>query len=86
MDTSTKTIRICLGSSCYTRGNAENLNLIKDFVESNAMVYHLDFRGQLCSEKCNRGPIIAINQKVFEEVTPLGLMKILSDNLLEEKP
>jgi NADH:ubiquinone oxidoreductase subunit E len=86
MGTSTLHIRICLGSSCYTRGNSENLLIIKDFVANTGIDCDIDFRGHLCSEKCNRGPVIEIGTKVYEEVSPSSLMKILANTLMPNKP
>jgi len=83
MDTQNKknVIRICLGSSCYTRGNAENLKIIQQYVEGRNIAASLDFRGHLCTENCNRGPVITINDETFEEVQPFQVEKILMEKL-----
>ncbi|MCW3807073.1 NAD(P)H-dependent oxidoreductase subunit E [Plebeiibacterium marinum] len=75
-------IRICLGSSCYTRGNAENLEIIQKFVEGRNIAASLDFRGHLCNENCNRGPVITIDGESFEEVQPFQVEKILMEKLI----
>lgn len=75
-------IRICLGSSCYTRGNAENLKIIQSFVEEKGLNVTLDFRGHLCNEKCNRGPVISINDNEYEEVQPFQVEKLLLETLI----
>ncbi|MBR8537182.1 (2Fe-2S) ferredoxin domain-containing protein [Carboxylicivirga sediminis] len=71
-------ILICLGSSCHSRGNAENLKIIQDFVKERKIDSQIDFRGHLCHEMCNRGPVIELDEIVFEEVTPSNLPTILS--------
>ncbi len=84
MDTQKKqnVIRICLGSSCYTRGNAENLKIIQQYVEGKKEIAaSLDFRGHLCTENCSRGPVITINDETFEEVQPFQVEKILMEKL-----
>lgn len=75
-------IRICLGSSCYTRGNAENLKIIQSFVEEKGLDVKIDFRGHLCHEMCNRGPVISINNNEFIEVQPFQVEKLLLETLL----
>jgi len=40
----------------------------------------IDFRGHLCNEKCNKGPVIEIDDTIFEEVTPSNLPTILSNH------
>ena len=85
MDVSVKKIRICLGSSCYTRGNADNLDIIKAFIDEHQIDCQIDFRGHLCCEKCNRGPVIEIDQTVYEGVSPSSVRKILQENLMTAK-
>ncbi|TLX70844.1 (2Fe-2S) ferredoxin domain-containing protein [Labilibacter sediminis] len=75
-------IRICLGSSCYTRGNAENLKIIQSFVEENNLNVNLDFRGHLCHEDCNRGPVLSIDEVLYEEVQPFQVEKLLQEKLI----
>ncbi len=81
MQTSVKhSILICLGSSCYSRGNAENLKTIKDFLVSRDIESRINFRGHLCNEMCNKGPVIEIDDIVFEEVTQSNLPTILTNH------
>ncbi len=72
-------IRICLGSSCYTRGNAENLKIIQSFVESKNIAAIIDFRGHLCKEKCSKGPVFSIDDTVYEKIETKEVLKILED-------
>ncbi len=74
-------IRICLGSSCYTRGNAENLKIIQAYVEGKNLNVSIDFRGHLCNENCNRGPVLTIDEVTYEEVQAFQVEKILQDTL-----
>ena len=76
----THKILICLGSSCYSRGNADNLTAIKEFLAERNIESKIDFRGHLCNEKCNKGPVIEIDDTIFEEVTPSNLPTILSNH------
>ncbi|TAJ15371.1 (2Fe-2S) ferredoxin domain-containing protein [Marinilabiliaceae bacterium JC017] len=79
METTTKhCIRICLGSSCYSRGNAENLETIKSYLKDNNIESQIDFRGHLCTENCNKGPVIEIDDQTFEEVSNSSLTSILN--------
>jgi len=78
--TKTSTILICLGSSCYSRGNAENLEFIKQYLSENGLNSRIDFRGHLCDEMCNKGPVIKIDETEYCEVTPSNLPTILSQH------
>ncbi|MBN2166117.1 MAG: (2Fe-2S) ferredoxin domain-containing protein [Marinilabiliaceae bacterium] len=76
-NTKTQSISICLGSSCFSRGNAENLEVIKKYLDDHNLTSAIDFRGHLCSEKCNRGPVIQFGNDEYENVTPENLPYIL---------
>ena len=72
---SKRQIRICLGSSCFSRGNNTNLGAIKKYLSENNLEAEIDF----CEELCSKGPIIRIDDKVYEEVNLSRLYKILQE-------
>lgn len=72
-------IKICLGSSCFSRGNNVNVEVIKKFLQDNGLESTISFSGQLCEEMCNRGPVITIDGHVYEEVSLSRLHKILKE-------
>ena len=59
---SKRQIRICLGSSCFSRGNNTNLGAIKKYLSENNLEAEIDFCGHLCEELCSKGPIIRIDR------------------------
>ena len=56
-------IKICLGSSCYSRGNNVHLEVIKKYIAENHLEDEISFSGHLCEELCSRGPILRIDEK-----------------------
>ena len=78
MDTQPE-MTICLGSSCFSRGNSKNLRIIQDYLKKNNLENSIDFKGDLCSEQCNHGPILQINYKVFEQVDESNIISILDN-------
>lgn len=76
--TTTHKILICLGSSCHSRGNAENLKAIQEFLKERNIDSQIDFRGHLCNEMCKRGPVIEIDDFEYEGVTQSNLPSILN--------
>jgi NADH:ubiquinone oxidoreductase subunit E len=68
---------ICLGSSCFSRGNNKNLRIIQDYLKRNNLENSIDFRGNLCSERCNLGPVLQINGKMYEHVDESTIISIL---------
>lgn len=70
-------ITICLGSSCFSRGNDRNLEVIQEYLKSHDLKERVDFRGHLCQQKCNRGPNVTINGKTYEKVNETTIVDIL---------
>jgi NADH:ubiquinone oxidoreductase subunit E len=71
-------IIICQGSSCFSRGNKENLAVIQKYLKDNVLEVNVSFKGQLCSEKCTQSPIIIINAETFTEVDEKKTLDILT--------
>lgn len=70
-------ITICMGSSCFSRGNRVNLELIKAWLSERKIEAEVGFKGQLCTGLCNKGPILIINEHVYQDVQPANLISIL---------
>lgn len=75
-------IQICMGSSCFSRGNSRNLEIIKDFIKEHDIDANVYMKGHLCAKKCEQGPIIEINGKIYKQVSESGITKILESILL----
>lgn len=72
-------IKICLGSSCFSRGNHTHLEVIKKYIAENHLEAKITFSGHLCKELCSSGPILSIDDKIYKEVNLSGLYKILQE-------
>jgi len=70
-------IVICLGSSCFARGNAQNLAVIEDFLHGRDLKATVRFSGKLCQDECNLGPNLMVAGRSHHEVTPAKLRDIL---------
>lgn len=77
-------IHICLGSSCFSRGNNIHVEIIRQFIAENHLEAEIKFSGHLCEELCNDGPILRINNNVYKEVTRSSLYRILEEELLKK--
>ena len=71
-------IVICMGSSCFSRGNNRNIDVIKEFIRNNNSKVILELTGTLCEDKCNKGPNILINDKMYHDVDPNSLLELLN--------
>ncbi|MFO7789249.1 MAG: (2Fe-2S) ferredoxin domain-containing protein [Bacteroidota bacterium] len=76
------TITICLGSSCYSRGNKETVSEIQAYLEEKGLTDKLKFKGGHCFGNCSDGPVMIINDKTYYNITPDNAIEII-DNILE---
>ncbi len=70
------TIKVCLGSSCYVRGNDKTLAFLEDYISKNKKDVTIELLGCRCTNACQDGPSIFINDKRYahpshEELTNL---------------
>ena len=73
----TTEIKICMGSACFAKGNQENLEYIKEYIEENNLEADISIIGALCENKCEAGPRIIINEKEYTNVTKEQIKEVL---------
>jgi NADH:ubiquinone oxidoreductase subunit E len=66
---------VCLGSSCYARGNTDNLAILKKYAESHRVDIRLT--GSLCQDHCKQGPNLMIAGQLHHGVTAARLRELL---------
>ncbi len=71
-------ITVCMGSSCFARGNDRNLEFIENYIKDNGLEAEIDLAGARCEGKCATGPNITINGKEYHEVDEDKLQEILA--------
>lgn len=74
-------ITICLGSSCFARGNSKVLEVVKSYLQQNKVDGSLSFKGELCQEHCSKGPVIQINNVEYYEVSASNVIDILNKHI-----
>ena len=76
----TTEIKVCMGSACFAKGNLENLEFIKEYIEEKGLEADIQISGSLCENKCKKGPRIIINDKEYTNVKKDDIVKILEEN------
>jgi NADH:ubiquinone oxidoreductase subunit E len=71
-------IQICLGSSCFSRGNAENLRLIQQYLAERGWSATVTVTGHLCEDGCSGGPNVAIDGHMHHGVDAAALRALLN--------
>ena len=70
---------ICIGSSCFARGNAANVKIVEDFITQRGLSDELDIElsGGLCTDNCPDGPVVVVNEKIYKHVNADVMQEIL---------
>ncbi len=76
-----KSIKICMGSSCYSRGNQENLERIERYLSDRQISCAIDLRGSRCEGLCSEGPNIEINGQLHGSVHAETIEQLLDQYL-----
>ncbi|HIS36703.1 TPA: (2Fe-2S) ferredoxin domain-containing protein [Candidatus Scatousia excrementigallinarum] len=71
-------ITVCMGSSCFARGNAQNLEFIENYIKENGLEAEIELSGARCEGKCATGPNVIINGTEYNEVDEDKLKEILT--------
>ena len=80
-------INICMGSSCFARGNEQNLAIIEQYLNEHNLVDDVDVElgCSICKEQCSKGPNIVFNGKLYNNVDASLILKLLKENLSNEQ-
>lgn len=78
-------ITVCMGSSCFARGNQQNLTFIEAFVKAHNLDCDIDIAGTRCENKCAKGPNVIINGIEYNGVNEEMLEEILMKEMKNEK-
>jgi NADH:ubiquinone oxidoreductase subunit E len=70
-------MQICLGSSCFSRGNRDVVAFIREYLKKNHLEDRIIFKGARCMDLCSDGPNLRINEKIIEGVTLAKIEGIL---------
>lgn len=76
-------IKLCMGSSCFVRGNTENLSFIEEYINKNNLSAKIDLSGCRCENCCSSGPNIFINGIKYSNVNPEEIKKIIESKIGE---
>ncbi len=82
MDSADKIIVVvCMGSSCFSRGNSLTLKLLQDYIHENGIEDRVELKGSLCEDCCKCGPNITINGARYSEVSADACLQHLAEHL-----
>jgi len=78
-----KEIVICLGSSCFARGNKQMVQTVRQFLEDHKLAHKVKFKGKHCFGNCENGPALKIDDRQYERINADSVQEILANELLK---
>ncbi|MDE3276388.1 MAG: NAD(P)H-dependent oxidoreductase subunit E [Verrucomicrobiota bacterium] len=77
-------IVICMGSSCFARGNEKNLEYCESYLSEHGLRDEVDceLSGSLCTGNCANGPVVIANGKTYTNVDN-GVMRDILEALFK---
>ena len=70
-------IVVCLGSSCFARGNSEILAVLQQYVQSKGPNSSVRLSGCLCQDQCKQGPNLKVGSEFHHNITAARLRELL---------
>jgi NADH:ubiquinone oxidoreductase subunit E len=77
-------ITICLGSSCFARGNKHLVQVVKNYLAEHQLTHKVNFKGKHCFGNCESGPAMEINQRRYENISSETIIEILDKALIDK--
>jgi NADH:ubiquinone oxidoreductase subunit E len=74
-------IVLCLGSSCFARGNQEIISNVKKYIDRKNISDRVEFKGDHCISQCSEGPNMYVGDKLFQKISADNIADILDKAL-----
>ncbi len=76
-------IVVCMGSSCFSRGNGDLVELIENYLAANDLQkdVEVELSGTLCQEHCAEGPNVMINDVRYAHVDTGVMLDLLKEHV-----
>jgi NADH:ubiquinone oxidoreductase subunit E len=81
MNASTHEIVVCMGSACFSRGNARTVPVIQEYLRERGLENAVKVTGILCQNRCRQGPNLDIDGQCLCGVEPTALGELLDERL-----
>ena len=75
------TITLCMGSSCFSRGNGKNLPRIQQFLKDRGLGTRVALKGCRCGGCCATSPNIWVDDALMPDMTGENLDAFLNSLL-----
>jgi NADH:ubiquinone oxidoreductase subunit E len=74
-----KEVVICLGSSCFARGNKLLVRIVNDYLRDRNLLNEVRFHGERCFGTCSAGPSLKLDGTLMEHLDEDSVIALLDD-------
>ena len=76
-------VELCMGSSCFARGNAQTLAALETFLQEEGLGERVELVGHLCLGACSKGPNLRIGETTYHGLDTACVLDLVSSALKE---
>lgn len=74
-------VELCMGSSCFARGNARTLTLLETFIAEENLSDRVELIGHLCLGACSMGPNVKIGEVTHSAIASECVIDLVREAL-----
>ncbi|NCC64184.1 MAG: (2Fe-2S) ferredoxin domain-containing protein [Spirochaetia bacterium] len=78
-------VELCLGSSCFARGNAQTLGALESFISEGGYSDQVELVGHLCLGSCAKGPNIRIGEVTYHGLDTQSVLDLVMQALVGQE-
>ncbi|OOC44899.1 [FeFe] hydrogenase, group A [Thermosipho sp. 1074] len=75
------TVKVCLGTSCYSKGSYEILSELIKLANEEEWAKDLEIKGTFCLENCGKSPNVIVNDKIVSEANIEKIKEVLKEDV-----
>jgi len=79
MEINKKEVVICLGSSCFARGNKQLVKIVSDYLRDRNLLNEVRFHGERCFGQCAVGPSLKLDGILKERLDEESVIVVLDE-------
>jgi NADH:ubiquinone oxidoreductase subunit E len=79
MEIKNKEVVICLGSSCFARGNKQLVKIVNDYLRDRNLLNEVRFHGERCFGQCAVGPSLKLDGILKERLDEDSVIAVLDE-------
>jgi NADH:ubiquinone oxidoreductase subunit E len=79
MELKKKEVVICLGSSCFARGNKQLVKIVNDYLRDRNLLNEVRFHGERCFGQCAVGPSLKLDGILKERLDEESVIEALDE-------